>query len=67
MKEFFEYMCNHYSEGCYNDAQVFSPFNDEMPEGLEMCIRDRYRCTCIFYLMIFVLLLCVKIFLANLF
>ena len=23
MKEFFEYMCNHYSEGCYNDAQVF--------------------------------------------
>ena len=34
MKEFFEYMCNHYSEGCYNDAQVFSPFNDEMPEGI---------------------------------
>ena len=40
MKEFFEYMCNHYSEGCYNDAQVFSPFNDEMPEGLDQLFYD---------------------------
>ena len=40
MKEFFEYMCNHYSDGCYNDAQVFSPFNDEMPEGLDQLFYD---------------------------
>ena len=40
MKEFFEYMCEHYSEACYNDAQVFSPFNDEIPEGLDQLFYD---------------------------
>lgn len=40
MKEFFEYMCEHYSEACYNDAQVFSPFNDEIPDGLDQLFYD---------------------------
>lgn len=40
MKEFFQYMCENYSEACYNDAKVFSPFNDPMPEGLDPMFYD---------------------------
>ena len=29
-----------YKRQCYNDAQVFSPFNDEMPEGLDQLFYD---------------------------
>jgi len=40
MKEFFQYMCENYSDSCYNDAKVFSPFNDEIPEGLDQMFYD---------------------------
>lgn len=40
MKEFFKYMCDRYSDACYNEAQVFSPFNDELPEGLNPMFYD---------------------------
>lgn len=42
MKECFQYICENYSEACYNDAKVFSPFNDEMPEGLDSLFYDLY-------------------------
>ena len=29
MQEFFDYMCENYSDACYNQVQVFSPFSDE--------------------------------------
>lgn len=40
MQECFQYICENYSDACYNDAQVFSPFNDEMPEGLDQLFYD---------------------------
>jgi raffinose/stachyose/melibiose transport system substrate-binding protein len=40
MQEFFQYMCENYSDACYNDAKVFSPFNDEIPEGLDQMFYD---------------------------
>ncbi len=40
MKEFFQYMCENYSDVCYNEAKVFSPFNDEIPEGLDQMFYD---------------------------
>ena len=27
MQEFFDYMCDNFSEACYTQAQIFSPFN----------------------------------------
>ena len=40
MKEFFQYMCENYSNVCYNDAKVFSPFKGEIPEGLDQMFYD---------------------------
>ncbi len=40
MKDFFRYMCENYSAACYNEAKVFSPFNDEIPEGLDQMFYD---------------------------
>lgn len=40
MKDCFQYICENYSDACYNDAKVFSPFNDEMPEGLDQLFYD---------------------------
>lgn len=40
MQECFQYICENYSDACYNEAKVFSPFNDEMPEGLEQLFYD---------------------------
>lgn len=40
MQECFQYICENYSDACYNDAKVFSPFNDEMPEGLDSLFYD---------------------------
>ena len=37
MQEFFDYACEHYSEACYN---IFSPFNDDIPEGLPQLFYD---------------------------
>ena len=41
MQEFFDYMCENYSDVCYNQVQVFSPFSsDEIPEGLPQLFYD---------------------------
>ena len=40
MKEFFQYMCENYSDACYNDAKVFSPFKDKIPQGLDPMFYD---------------------------
>lgn len=40
MQEFFDYMCENFSEACYTKAQVFSPFNEELPEGLPQLYYD---------------------------
>lgn len=40
MKEFLQYMCENYSDACYNDAKVFSPFKGEIPEGLDQMFYD---------------------------
>ena len=40
MQEFFQYMCENYSDACYNDAQVFSPFNGEIPDGVDQMFYD---------------------------
>lgn len=34
MQEFFKYMVDNYSDECYSTGGIFSPFNDEIPEGL---------------------------------
>ena len=31
MQEFFDYACEHYSDACYNQGNIFSPFNEELP------------------------------------
>ena len=40
MQEFFDYMCENFTDACYNQAQVFSPFNEELPEGLPQLYYD---------------------------
>ena len=41
MQEFFDYMCENFSDACYNQAHVFSPFNeDSLPEGLPQLYYD---------------------------
>ncbi len=40
MQEFFDYMCANFSEACYNDASIFSPFNEDLPEGLPQLYYD---------------------------
>lgn len=40
MQEFFDYMCENFSEACYTKAQIFSPFNEELPEGLPQLYYD---------------------------
>ena len=40
MQDFFDYMCEHYSDACYNVASIFSPFNEEIPEGLPQLYYD---------------------------
>ena len=40
MQEFFDYACEHYSEACYNKGNIFSPFNDDIPEGLPQLFYD---------------------------
>ena len=40
MQEFFDYMCENFSEACYTQANIFSPFNEELPEGLPQLYYD---------------------------
>lgn len=40
MQEFFDYMCENFSDACYNQASIFSPFNEELPEGLPQLYYD---------------------------
>lgn len=40
MKDFFKYMCENYTEECYNTAQIFSPFKGDLPEGLNPMFYD---------------------------
>lgn len=40
MQEFFKYMCDNYTDECYNTAGIFSPFNDDIPEGLDQMYYD---------------------------
>lgn len=40
MQEFFDFMCENFSEACYNNAKIFSPFNEELPEGLPQLYYD---------------------------
>ena len=39
-RQFFDYACEHYSEACYNKGNIFSPFNDDIPEGLPQLFYD---------------------------
>ena len=40
MQEFFDYMCENFSEACYTQAKIFSPFNEDLPEGLPQLYYD---------------------------
>lgn len=40
MQEFFDYMCENFSDACYNQAQILSPFNEDLPEGLPQLYYD---------------------------
>ena len=40
MQEFFDYMCENFTDACYNQVQIFSPFNEELPEGLPQLYYD---------------------------
>ena len=41
MQEFFDYMCENFSDACYTQAHVFSPFKeDSLPEGLPQLYYD---------------------------
>jgi len=40
MQAFFDYMCENFSEACYPKAQIFSPFNEDLPEGLPQLYYD---------------------------
>lgn len=40
MQSFFDYMCENFSEACYTKAQIFSPFNEDLPEGLPQLYYD---------------------------
>ena len=42
MQEFFDYMCENFSEACYTKAQIFSPFNEDLPEGLPKLYYDTH-------------------------
>lgn len=42
MQEFFDYMCENFSEACYTQANIFSPFNEELPEGLPQLYYDTH-------------------------
>ena len=40
MQDFFDYMCENYSDACYTQAHIFSPFNEDLPEGLSQLYYD---------------------------
>ena len=40
MQEFFDFMCENFSDACYKDASIFSPFNEDLPEGLPQLYYD---------------------------
>lgn len=42
MQEFFDFMCENFSEDCYNIANIFSPFNEDLPEGLPQLFYDTH-------------------------
>ena len=42
MQEFFDYMCENFSEACYTKANIFSPFNEDLPEGLPQLYYDTH-------------------------
>lgn len=42
MEAFFDYMCEHFSEACYTKANIFSPFNEDLPEGLPQLYYDTH-------------------------
>lgn len=42
MQEFFDYMCENFSEACYTQANIFSPFNEDLPEGLPQLYYDTH-------------------------
>lgn len=42
MQEFFDYMCENFSDACYTQAKIFSPFNEELPDGLPQLYYDTH-------------------------
>lgn len=42
MQEFFDFMCENFSENCYNIANIFSPFNEDLPDGLPQLFYDTH-------------------------
>jgi raffinose/stachyose/melibiose transport system substrate-binding protein len=40
MQGFFDYMCENFSDACYTQAKIFSPFNENLPEGLPQLYYD---------------------------
>ena len=42
MEAFFDYMCEHFSEACYTKANIFSLFNEDLPEGLPQLYYDTH-------------------------
>ena len=40
MQEFFDFMCENFSGECYTQAHIFSPFNEELPDGLPQLYYD---------------------------
>ncbi len=42
MQEFFDFMCENFSDDCYNIANIFSPFNEELPDGLPQLFYDTH-------------------------
>lgn len=40
MQKFFDYMCENYSEACYKQASIFSPFNEKIQDGMPQLFYD---------------------------
>ncbi|SCI42162.1 Maltose-binding periplasmic proteins/domains [uncultured Clostridium sp.] len=42
MEEFFQYLCNEFTGLCYEQAKVFSPFNDPVPDSAGAIMKEVY-------------------------
>ena len=42
MEEFFQYLCNEFTGLCYDQAKVFSPFNDPVPDSAGAIMKEVY-------------------------